>query len=139
MFFVKKIRSIISITFILVSIFFYLLLHGTNNLLVVNIINNIIYIIPVFSGINFHNDFINGYLIDILWFVSLITISTFFSSLSYFINSLFAFILAILFELMQYFFPFLGTFDYFDLLCYLGIFIIYNLVCCIIRKFFTNF
>lgn len=134
MFFIKKLRILISIVFILLSIFLYLLLHGTKKLLIVNILNNIIYIIPVFSGINFHNTFINGYLVDILWFTSLIIISPYFSSLSYFINSILAFVIADIFELMQYCFPFLGTFDYFDLLCYLGIFIIYNLVYFIIRK-----
>lgn len=131
----KKIRIVISAFLLIISIVLYFLIHGSNNLLVVYKINSIIKIFPIFSGIKIHNIFVTSYLIDILWFISLIILSPFFFSLSNFINSLFIFFVGGLLEIMQLFFSNLGTFDYYDILCYFIIFLLYNILSKIIWIF----
>lgn len=122
----RKIQIIIGLLFIILSIPLYIFIHGTKHLALVSKINNIIPIIPIFPGRRINNLFINGYLIDILWFSSLILFSTLFSSFSEVINSTYALIFAVIIEILQSFFPSLGTFDFYDIICYLGIFFLYN-------------
>ena len=129
----KKIQIIIAIVLFLLSVFLYLLFHGTENLIVVDTINSIIHLIPVVPRIKIKVPLINGYLVDILWFTSFVLLSPqlLFSD---FINSIIILVFASLLEILQLFFPVLGTFDFFDILCYFGVFLLYNLFVFVIKK-----
>lgn len=122
----QRIQIIVALIVLIISIPMYIFLHGTKNLLLVSKINSIIPIIPIFSGVRINNFFINGYLIDILWFSSFIMFSPLFPSLSDFINSIYTLMFAVIIEISQSILPTLGTFDIYDILCYLGIFFLYN-------------
>lgn len=107
---------------------FYLIIHGTNNLFIVNKINSIVPIVPRFNGFPIHSFFVRNYLVDFLWCTSLtIILSTIYEN-KYIILSL---IFAVTLESLQFISPHLGTFDFFDILLYLitgGIFLIFRYI-----------
>ena len=104
----------------------YLFLHGTKNLIIIQKINSLVSIIPIFDGRKLSNKFIQGYLVDLLWYSSLLLISNSFfnkTRISYF-----CLLLAIILELSQYYISALGTFDFYDILIYILITIFYMLI-----------
>lgn len=102
---------LLSLLFLFSAIFLYFLLHGTKNLLIFNTFG-----LPLFDGINIDNKFLNGYLIDILWFNAFcIFYLNFRSILLYIVFTL----IAVFLEFFQLFIPSLGTFDVSDILIYL--------------------
>jgi hypothetical protein len=131
---IHKNQIILSIILFFLSIFLYLFFHGTENLIIIDTVNKIFPLIPVVPGIKITTSIINGYLVDILWFTSLISLSSLFLPFSRLINSIVAFVFGSTLEILQLLFSVLGTFDYYDILCYFGIFILYNLFVFIRKK-----
>ena len=117
------------------AIFFYLLIHGTNNLAIVEIINSIVPIISKFRGTRIQNLYIQCYLVDCLWFTSFATMVSIIYPKNYIILTLF---FAIILEILQLLFPKLGTFDFFDIFLYIiisGIFLFFRKLSYLIIKF----
>ncbi len=113
-----------AIALLILAIIIYLIMHGTNNLILVKKINLYCRIIPIFSGININNSFINNYLVDILWYTSLLLwISGFEKNQLFF--TIFSCIFGVCLELFQFIFPSVGTFDIIDMLIYVFITMIY--------------
>lgn len=122
----KSIKILIGCFLILINIFLYILFHGTKDLFIVEQINSVFNIIPVFDGITIQNKFLTGYVIDIIWIVAFnLIVSTFNNS----IYQWFVLFVAISTEFLQLINNSLGTFDVVDLVIYVcitAIFIIYR-------------
>ena len=129
--------KIISAMFLLViSIVMYLVIHGTDDLVIVQKINSVINIVSVFPGINCKNVFLTGYLVDILWFCSFLLFGyALYTGTSYIVYMLFAFLVALSVEIIQLFFPRFGTFDFWDIVVYELITFVYFLVAIVENKF----
>lgn len=127
-------RLICSFFLITVAIIFYILLHGTSNLVIIKKLKYFLPFIPEIRGIKFYNQFLFCYFIDILWFSSFILLSPFLIPNSNFWGSTIILLISIFLEGSQYFFHALGTFDFFDILCYVLIWLIYNTFSKLLQK-----
>lgn len=105
----------IGVALALFAVVLFLIIHGTRNLLLISKINSIWHVIPIFDGIKIKNEFLTGYLIDIIWFFSLNLILSSFDCFHFYIITL---IIAVLLEILQLKFRWLGTFDFIDIIIY---------------------
>ena len=131
----KKHNFIIGASLIIIDIFIYGLLHDISKTSIFLKLSNFFdfstyqsfqnNFLAHFSSLPFYQ-FINNYFIDLLWFLSFLLITT--SLLPSAKTQLFALFTAITTEILQYFLPSLGTFDFFDIILYICISILYFLV-----------
>jgi len=105
---------------IVLAAIIYVIIHGTDNLKIVNKINSFCNVIPIFSGVESKTRFLKNYIVDAMWFVSLLLIASVFR-LDKRIASVMACVFASFLEFTQFIFPELGTFDIFDVLLYIFI------------------
>ena len=129
---IHSIKIFSAILILIISLMIYLLLHGTKDLFIFQLLSKIFTFIPLVEGINCQNSFITSYLIDILWANSLLL---FISSK----KNIYLYFVAIIFfvvsEVLQFIFSCLGTFDIFDIIFYVVLSLIYFLVDFIYIKF----
>lgn len=112
----NKIKIFSAIILLICAIIIYIILHGTKDLIIVKKINQFFKIIPLKNGIKIHQNFITGYLVDILWFNSF---CLFFSVINQKRIFLIIILIACFLEFLQLINPTFGTFDFIDLLIYI--------------------
>lgn len=123
----NRIKIISAMLFLVGAIISYLVIHGTDNLLIVHTVNSFVNIIPVFEGTECRNIFLTGYLVDILWFISFVLITSVYIGSRHNICVILVLLIAILLEILQLVLPIYGTFDFIDILVYISISIMYIL------------
>ena len=114
----------IGVVLAIFSVILFLVFHGTKNLVFINKFNSICQVIPYFDGVKIKNGFLTGYLIDIIWFLSMNIIL---SSYGCFHLYIIALLIAVLLEVLQLKFRWLGTFDMLDIFIYLCLSSIFSL------------
>ena len=128
----KDKRIIIGIILIVFAICLYGLFHDITKLRVFSFFNQNILIeeYKLFQRnfrlkfLNFHYFiFLNNYLIDLLWYLSFMLIATGILKNKFIV--LIVFISGCISEILQLFFPYLGTFDFFDLGLYVLVTVIF--------------
>ncbi len=118
---IQKIKVFCATVLILIAIIIFLRIHGTENLVITKILKIFIPNLYVIKSKQITNQFLKNYLVDFLWFSSLLLFTSLLEKSCYYYLAI---IIAILFEILQFFFTCLGTFDFWDMLIYFILFII---------------
>lgn len=125
----NKIKFFCSLSILLLACIFYVIIHGTKRLIITDFISFLFPNFPILEARKGGNFFVKNYLVDAFWFSSfLIVLSIIFARHYRFI----ALAIAIVLESFQKFIPQLGTFDFIDILLYIGICCLSLCVCKVI-------
>lgn len=105
-----------AVLLIILASVIYIYIHGTENLFILQIIQSYGINIPIIKPKIIHNLIIKNYLIDALWFISFLLLVSIDNSKTHLYLAL---IVAIFLEVLQFYYPSLGTFDIYDIALYL--------------------